>query len=65
MKTESKEYQKDTLEVSDIKKILGCGHVQAYNLVNSGVFHVLRVGRKIKIPRESFFNWYNGSKQEQ
>lgn len=55
----------DTLEVSDIKKILGCGQCQAYNLVNSGVFHVVRVGRKLKVPKASFYDWYNGSQQKE
>lgn len=59
------EFQKDTLEVSDIKKILGCGINQAYKLVNSGAFHVVRIGRSIKVPRESFNAWYKGKKQEQ
>jgi len=58
------EYEKDILEVSDIKKILGCGINQAYNLVRSGAFHYVKVGRKIKVPKESFYAWYNNSKQE-
>lgn len=62
---EQKEYEKDTLGVSDIKKILGCGINQAYKLVNSGAFHVVRVGRSIKIPKDSFYGWYNGQGQEQ
>ena len=58
------EYKKDTLEVADIKKILGCGINQAYKLVNSGAFHVLRVGRSIKVPKDSFYTWYKGQGQE-
>lgn len=58
------EYKKDTLEVSDIKKIMGCGINQAYELVNQAeknkFFRVIRVGRKIKIPKDPFFKWYNG-----
>jgi hypothetical protein len=57
-------YEKDALEVSDIKEILGCGINQAYTLVNSGVFHVVRVGKKIKIPKDSFYGWYNGQGQK-
>lgn len=58
------DYEKDILEVSDIKKILGCGINQAYQLVNSGQFHVIRVGRKIKVPKASFYNWFNGQGQQ-
>jgi hypothetical protein len=57
-------YQKDVLEVIDIKNILGCGINQAYTLVNSGAFHVVRVGSKIKIPKDSFYGWYNGQGQK-
>jgi hypothetical protein len=57
-------YPKDTLEVSDIKDILGCGINQAYKLVNSGEFHVVRVGTKIKIPKDSFYSWYKGQGQK-
>jgi hypothetical protein len=57
-------YQKDTLEVSEIKDILGCGINQAYALVNSDAFRVLRVGKKIKIPKDSFYGWYNGQGQK-
>ncbi|MBU7318999.1 helix-turn-helix domain-containing protein [Paenibacillus oleatilyticus] len=62
---EQTDFKKDTLEVSDIRKILGCGLNQAYKLVHSGVFHSVRVGRGIKINRESFYNWYNGTKSKQ
>lgn len=54
------EYQRDVLEVNDIKNILGIGINQAYKLVHSGEFHVVRVGRKIKIPKEAFYKWLNG-----
>jgi hypothetical protein len=54
------EPQKDILEVADIQKILDCGINQAYKLANSKEFHVVRVGRKIKIPRDSFYRWFNG-----
>jgi hypothetical protein len=60
---EDGEYQKDTLEVADIKRILGCGINQAYKLVNSGAFHTIRIGTRIKIPKESFYSWYRGQEQ--
>jgi excisionase family DNA binding protein len=50
----------DVLNVTDIQKILGIGRRQAYELVNSGQFHVVRVGKSIRILREVFFKWLNG-----
>lgn len=50
----------ETLVVEDIKKILGIGHVQAYKLASSGQFHVVRIGRLIKISRDVFFDWLEG-----
>lgn len=52
------------LDVSHIQSILGIGRRQAYELVNSGQFHVVHVGKRIKISREVFFNWLNGEKGE-
>jgi hypothetical protein len=48
------------LDVSDIKKVLNCGRVQAYELANSGQFHVVRVGRRIKVAKDVFLNWLQG-----
>jgi excisionase family DNA binding protein len=50
----------DVLNVADIQQILGIGRRQAYELVNSGQFHVVRVGKSIRILKEVFFNWLNG-----
>jgi predicted DNA-binding transcriptional regulator AlpA len=48
------------LDVSDIQNILGIGRTQAYELVNSGQFHVVRIGRRIKVSGNIFFQWLNG-----
>ena len=50
----------DVLQVTDIQQILGIGRRQAYELVNSGQFHVVRIGKSIRILRDVFFNWMNG-----
>ncbi|AWP26341.1 helix-turn-helix domain-containing protein [Paenibacillus sp. Cedars] len=50
----------DVLQVSDIQQILGIGRRQAYELVNSGQFHVIRIGKSIRVVRDVFFNWMNG-----
>lgn len=52
-----------TLDVSDIQNILGIGRRQAYELVNSGQFHIVRIGKRIKVSREVFFNWLNGGER--
>lgn len=53
--------QKSVLDVEDIQSILGIGRRQAYELVNSGEFHVVRVGRRIKIAKNVFESWLSGS----
>lgn len=54
----------EVLEVKHIQHFLGVGQVQAYDLANSGQFHVVRVGRRIKIPKKSFMDWFYGVKQD-
>lgn len=48
------------LQVIDIQNYLGIGKKQAYELCNSGQFHIVRVGRLIKVSREVFINWLQG-----
>ncbi|SFA83039.1 DNA binding domain-containing protein, excisionase family [Lentibacillus halodurans] len=50
----------EALDVTDIQEILGIGRRQAYELVNSGQFHVVRIGRRIKVSKDVFFQWLNG-----
>ncbi|MCM3079594.1 helix-turn-helix domain-containing protein [Brevibacillus invocatus] len=54
----------EVMEVNHIKEFLNIGRVQAYDLVKSGKFHTVRVGRLIKIPKKSFLEWFEGSKME-
>lgn len=61
MGTFSKDDLPEVLEVQHIQKYLNIGRVQAYELVNSGQFHVVRVGRVIKISKKVFFNWLEGN----
>ncbi|MFD5022233.1 helix-turn-helix domain-containing protein [Paenibacillus sp. NPDC058367] len=49
------------LKVEDIQKFLTIGRNQAYDLCNSGQFHVVKIGRSIKIPKEPFVIWFLGS----
>jgi len=50
----------DSIEVKDIQMILNCGRRQAYELVDSGQFHTVRVGTKIKVSKRLFLEWYEG-----
>ncbi|WP_053361934.1 helix-turn-helix domain-containing protein [Bacillus sp. FJAT-27251] len=52
---------KPILDVKDIQVYLGIGRGQAFNLANSGAFHVVRIGRRIKIPTSAFLTWLNGA----
>lgn len=52
------------LKVEDIQKFLTIGRNQAYDLCNSGQFHVVKIGRSIKIPRDSFVRWFLGENAE-
>ena len=56
-----KEDLPEVLSVADIQKFLGVGKVQAYDLVNSGSFHTVRVGKRILIPKEAFIKWFIGT----
>lgn len=55
---------KPVLDVKDIQEYLGIGRRQAYELVKSGQFHTVRVGERIKISREVFFDWLHGNESE-
>jgi phage-related minor tail protein len=56
----SKDDLPEVLGVNDIKNFLGIGINQAYELVNSGQFHVVRVGRVIRVSKQVFLNWFEG-----
>lgn len=57
----NKDEYPSVLDVSDIRKILGIGHVQAYQLVGSGQFHVVRIGKRIKVSKKVFCDWLEGT----
>lgn len=50
----------EVMGVNDIKEFLGIGINQAYELVNSGQFHVVRIGRVIRVSKKVFFDWLEG-----
>lgn len=52
----------DVLNVSDLQELLGIGRKQAYELVHSGEFHVINVGKRIKVSKNVLINWLEGGK---
>lgn len=54
-----KEYH-DVLTPKDIQKILGFSVNRVYELLNSGEFHVVRIGRLYRIPKRVFLHWLKG-----
>lgn len=53
----------DVLNVSDIQELLGIGRKQAYELVHSKQFHVIKVGKRIKVSKNILISWIEGGKK--
>jgi hypothetical protein len=49
--------------VSDIQEILGIGRKQSYELAHSGKFHVINIGKRIKVSKKVLLTWIEGSSQ--
>ena len=49
----------DVMSVGDLQSALGIGRTKAYELVNSGLFPVIRVGKSIRIPKKSLLDYVN------
>ena len=50
-----------TLTVNELAEVLRIGRNNAYNLVRSKKLRSIRVGRKIRIPREALQEYLNSS----
>ena len=50
-----------TLTVDETAKVLRIGRNNAYNLVRSKKLRSIRIGRKIRIPREALQEYLNSS----
>lgn len=48
------------LETKHIREIMDIGERQAYELMASGKFHVVRAGRIYKVANSVFFDWLEG-----
>lgn len=50
----------EILNVADIQEILSIGRKQAYELTHSGKFHVINVGKRIKVSKNVLKSWIEG-----
>lgn len=51
--------QKKTYTIDEIATLMNISMKSAYALVKSGAFHYVRVGRAIRVSKESFDRWLN------
>ncbi len=49
-----------SIRVSDLIEILDIGRSTAYELVRSGQIRSIKVGRHIRIPKESILEYFKG-----
>lgn len=52
--------EKRIYTVEEIQNILGVSRMSAYNLVKSGVFHIVKVGGQYRVSKKSFDTWLEG-----
>jgi hypothetical protein len=50
----------EMMNAEDIQNFLGLCKNSTYNLLNSGQFHSVRVGRLYKIQKRNFVRWFLG-----
>ena len=48
-----------TLKVDQISMILGISKAGAYQLVKSPGFPCIRINKRLIVPRDKFFSWYD------
>jgi excisionase family DNA binding protein len=58
---ETQQQESGTYSVAEIAVILGIGKKQVYTLVNQDPppFRVLKIGKSIRIPKQSFHEWFD------
>jgi excisionase family DNA binding protein len=52
--------ERKTYSVSEIIAILGIGKNKAYELCNSNQFKIIKIGKSIRVVKESFDLWLSG-----
>lgn len=46
-----------TIRVEDLQSILGIGRNKAYDLVGSGAIRSIKIGRQLRIPKQSVIDY--------
>ena len=54
---------KRTYSVDEVREIVGISRRKAYDLCNSDIFKVIRVGRALRVSKVSFDQWLDGSEE--
>ena len=49
--------ERQTLDIPEVAKILGCSRGTAYRAAREGRLPVLRIGRRLVVPRHAFDRW--------
>lgn len=57
------EIERKTYTVLEIAVLLGIGKNQAYELCKTNQFRIIKVGRAIKVVKQSFDSWMCGNSQ--
>lgn len=52
--------EKRIYTVEEIQDILSVSRMSAYNLVKSGVFHIVKVGGQYRVSKKGFDAWLEG-----
>lgn len=56
---------KTSYTVKDVSRLLNISRTATYEFINDGPpFRVLHIGKSIRIPQDSFDNWFNGSSDD-
>ena len=55
--------KKVMLDVKNVMEMMGICKPKAYEIFNSGQFHVVKVGRKYMVHEEVFQDWLKGKKK--
>ena len=54
---------KRTYSVDEVREIIGISRRKAYDLCNSDIFKVIRVGRALRVSKVSFDQWLDGCEE--
>ena len=55
--------KKVMLDVKNVMEMMGICKPKAYEIFNSGQFHVVKVGRKYMVHEEVFQDWLKGKQK--